>query len=154
MRTVTELGLRHNTSLETFSLHFLWGDPLWYAPSQRLEQDKHIASSMLACIRSPRLHTLHFRIVVPLEDDPERWLRFLDVRFLDGFARPPPNGMLGAEESERVLARSKGLQKVKLELRFMGELLAWMYVGVRRHIEGQLPDLRRRKMLEISFSRS
>lgn len=154
LRTVTDLGLRHNTSLETFSLHFLWGDPLWHAPSQRLEQDKHIASSMLACIRSPCLHTLHFRIVAPLEDDPERWLRFLDVRFLDGFARPPSNVMLGVEESERALARSKGLQKVKLELRFMGELLAWMYVGVRRHIEGQLPELRRRKMLEISFSRS
>lgn len=148
---MSRLDLRHNTSLEMLCVHFLWCDPLWFAPSPRTEQDKHLASSLLAHIYSPHLQTLHFRIVVPLEQEGSGWIRCLDMRFLDSFAEPPPNARLNPEAGERVAARARGLRKVKLELRFTCTLPPLSYVAITEHIERQLVGLKKRNMLEIGF---
>ena len=144
VRVVKELGLRASTSLDTLSLRFHWTNSPWYSRTE------DFAPSLLACIHSPLLRTVDFYIVVPPERDlllPG--LRHFDVGFLDAFAQPPPNAMMSLEQNERAAARSNGLQHVGIELGLTCRAAPEGYSDIRRHIERQLPELRRRNILQV-----
>jgi hypothetical protein len=149
---INSLSFKSNISLSIFSVCFYWHDVFHPRPSILY---RHLAPTFFAGIHSSHLRTVRFLLVLPLDFGPVRrnnlwWLRYLNVRFFDGFAEPDVDAIpLSTEARERALARSKGLEKFRLELRLTSTLSEQEAGLVIKHVEGQLPRLRQRNMLEV-----
>ncbi|CAL1709032.1 unnamed protein product [Somion occarium] len=151
LEIMNHLDCSRNTSLEFLTFHFTWHiqRPPWIT----WRDDQPLMSILLSRIHSSQLHSITFHInFMHTEVLNPRWLRVLDLSFLDRLAEPGKcyPGALSREQLKRAETATKNLRNVKLVLDFPRALGSHTFALVCKILQAQLPTLASKGLLNIT----
>lgn len=144
---MNHIDLSKNTSLESLSLRFAWhtSRPPWIMQHHDLPYIDLLLSSIYSS--SLRSITFHFEFEQSEMTHP-RWVKSLDLRFLDRLVHPDDFGLKGGD-LERARVASRSLKEINIVLGFPKPLGLPASSRIVKHVRDQLPGLESRGMLHI-----